>query len=141
MIFLLIVLIAIVAIYFTFFFSYKCEDIACFQAHQEKCSKTEFINDDKAITWAYKINGKKDGKCEINVEILQIKEGSLDKKVLEGKSMNCYLPIGSKSFPEKDISVCHGLLKEEFQDIMLKNAHKYIVENIGEINAELNKVV
>jgi len=129
------------AIYFTFFFSYKCEDISCFRAHQEKCSRTEFINDLSDTTWNYKIHGKEGGSCEIEVEILQIKEGTNDKVRLEGQSMKCYLPLTEISSPESDLQRCHGLLKEELQEIMIKNAHKYIVDNIGDISEELNKAV
>ncbi len=127
--------------YFTFFFSYKCSDISCFQAHQEKCVRTEFLNDAEDTTWFYKIEGKENQKCKINAEILQVKEGSLDKIKLEGTSMDCYLQIGDISLPESDLTKCHGRLKEELQEIIIENAHKYIIENIGKINPELNKTI
>ncbi|MAG78891.1 hypothetical protein CMI40_00765 [Candidatus Pacearchaeota archaeon] len=141
---ILIILMLVVlsgVIYFTFFFSYDCDDLACFQSHQEKCTKTEFLNDADDTTWLYNIKGKENGKCKINVEVLQIKTGALDKMKLEGTSMDCYLTIGDISSPEVDLKKCHGILKEEFQDIMIKNAHKYIIDNIGEINEELDKTI
>jgi len=57
---ILILVVLLGAIYFTFFFYYSCDDkdIACFKAHQEKCSKTKFLNDNEDALWNYKIKGK-----------------------------------------------------------------------------------
>jgi hypothetical protein len=55
--------------------------------------------------------------------------------------MDCYLQIGDISLPESDLTKCHGRLKEELQEIIIENAHRYIIENIGEINKELNKTI
>lgn len=138
MVLILIVLIA--AIYFTFFFYYKCDDAACFKAHQEKCSKTKFLNNIENAEWQYKINGKKDGKCEISVKINQVNKGDVDKLTLEGKSMICLLPVGDINSPEGDISNCHGELKEEMQWLIIQKLHNYIVTNLGEIGVELNNI-
>ena len=137
--FVLLIVVFITGIYFTFLFSYKCEDIGCFQAYQEKCRRTKFIDDTKETTWLYHILGKEKGMCEIEVEVLRVKEGTPDMTVFEGKSMKCYLPLGDTSSPNEDISQCHGILKEEIQDMMIKKLHSYVINNIGEISAELNK--
>jgi len=136
-----VLLVLLVATYFTFFFSYTCKDLACFQAHQEKCAKTKFIKDNEEMTWEYNIIGKSNTQCEIEVKIEKIKKGALDKKILEGKSMTCYLPLGDIDSPEEKISLCHGLLKEELQGLMIQKLHEYVVENIGEISEELKKVI
>ncbi len=138
--FVLILIVLAVAVYFTFFFYYKCDDVACFRAHQEKCSKTKFLSNAEYADWGYKINGKKDEKCEINVEIVKIRQGNVDKLALEGKSMNCLLPLGSINPPENDISKCHGDLKEEMQNLIIQKLHSYILDNLGEIGAELNNI-
>jgi len=129
------------AIYFTFFFHYKCKDLSCFRSYQEKCSKAEFVNDGERTTWFYQISGKSKDICSIKVQILKIKEGSIDQSVLEGESMDCYLLVGDITTPESDLKRCHGLLKENLQEIMIKNAHKYIAENIGTINKEINSTI
>lgn len=136
-----IIIILVIAIYFTFFFSYTCEDIACFRAHQEKCKRTTYINDATDATWFYKILGEENKACEIRVEVLRIKTGDPDRKVLEEKSMNCYLPLGDTSLPEGDIENCHGLLKEELQKSMIDKLNLYIIENIGDISEELKELV
>jgi len=141
---LLIILILAVlgaAIYFTFFFTYTCDDLACFKSHQEKCSRTKYINDAEETTWLYEIKGKEDGKCEINVKVLQIKSGTIDRKNLQGKSMDCLLVFGNINSPEADISKCHGLLKEELQGLIINKLHAYVVENVGEIGGELQGII
>ena len=141
--FLAILLILAVAIYFTFFFYYKCpqSDLACYLGHQEKCAKTKFINDQVGVTWSYKITGKSSGNCNVDVKILKIKEGSPKLVSLEEKDMICFVPIGSRKMPEEDLKKCHGLLKEEIQDIMIRDAHNYIISNMGQISEELKKPV
>jgi hypothetical protein len=136
-IFFAIILIFIGAIYFTFFFTYSCDNLACFKAHQRECSKTHFINQEEETVWDYKIIGEENKACKIEIEVLQVKQGETSRKRLENKMMTCYLPIGDDSVPEADISVCHGILKEELQAIIIEKLHLYVVENIGEISSEL----
>jgi len=89
----------------------------------------------------YKIKGMEDGKCKVDVKVLQVKEGSLDKTALEGYSMLCYLGKGDTTLPESDLTRCHGLLKEKIQEIMIQNAHAQIIKNLGQIAPELEKVL
>jgi hypothetical protein len=135
-----VILILIGAVYFTFFFTYSCDSLACFQAHQRECSRTHFINQESDTVWDYKIVGEENKACQIEVKVLQVKQGETDRKKLEGESMTCYLPFGSDKSPESDISVCHGLLKEELQGMIIEKLHLYVVENIGEIGNELTSV-
>jgi len=142
---IIILIIAALAatIYFTFFFYYKCpnNDVACYLAHQEKCARTKFINDKEESTLSYKIKGKNSGNCEIDVTVLSVKQGSAEKISLENKNMICSLLIGSRRYPEEDLSKCHGILKEELQGIMLQNAHAYIINNVGIVGEELNNIL
>ncbi len=131
----------LVAVYFTFFFYYRCDDLGCYRGHQEKCARTKFLNEDADALWQYRIDGKKSGQCVVNVEIVRLKEGTIDKSVLEGKSMNCYLELESIVNPEQDLSLCHGALKEEMQNLIIQKLHKYVLENVGNISSELNKAV
>jgi hypothetical protein len=133
----LIIIVTVIAVYFTFIFAYTCNDITCFKSHQEKCVKTDFINDVPDTTWRYHINGKEEGKCEIEVEIVRIKDGTLDKKRLEGKSMTCLIPLGSTISPESDTTKCSGELKEELQSLIIQKLHQYILDNLGEIDEGL----
>ena len=133
--------ILIVAGYFLFFYFPECDDLSCFFSNQAKCSRAVYINDGKSITFEYKILGKKDGLCEIEVTALLVKEGTSEKEALKGDSMKCYKNPDDLSYPEADLSKCHGRLKEQIQEIMIKRAHAEILKNLGEISPEVNKVI
>jgi hypothetical protein len=137
---ILIILIG-VAVYFTFFFAYTCNDLSCFQAHQKQCARTEFVKDSTEITWKYFIKGKEDGRCVVNAEVLRIKTGTVENIQLVGKDMDCYLPLGSTAAPESDISRCHGILKEDMQNMIIQKLHAYILDNLGEISEGLEQVI
>lgn len=137
---ILIVLVLVVlvgAIYFTFFYAYSCDDKACFMAHQEECSRTKYTNEDDDAVWKYHIKGKEGNNCVVNVKLERVKEGNLDLVKLQGKEMDCSLPLGITSSPEADISRCHGLLKEGMQDLIINNLYAYILDNVGEIDEGL----
>jgi len=136
-----LVILIIIAVYFTFFFSYTCGDLSCFQAHQKQCARTSFIKDNEEITWKYFIKGQESGRCVVNAEVLKVKTGAVENTQLVGKDMDCSLPLESTVAPESDISRCHGLLKEEMQSMIIQKLHAYILDNLGEIGAELEKVI
>jgi hypothetical protein len=53
--------------------------------------------------------------------------------------MTCYYPLGTAAYAEKDLSKCHGLLKEELQTIIINKLHAYILENLGKVEEGLEK--
>jgi hypothetical protein len=130
-----------VTIYFSFIFQYTCDSSACFREHQIKCTRTVFVSDGDEVVWQYRILEKEKGNCLVEAKILQIKAGTLDKQTLEKKAMICSVPLGDGRAPESDLKECHGLLKEEIQEIMIKNAHAQILANIGEIDDALDDIV
>lgn len=136
-----IIIVAAFAVYFTFFYSRICDNQACFNNALEKCSKKSYVNDGKEAVWIYTIKGKSSEECVVDIRLDQVKEGNVNLASLEGKEMTCYVPLGIVVSPEKDLKKCHGLLKEEMQDMIINNLHSYIVKNIGEVSEELNKVV
>jgi len=138
---IIIIIVAIVAAYFTFFYTKKCEDINCFNSALSECEKTSIINDEEDATWFYEIKGKESGECKVYVELLRLKEGTIDIIKLEGKGMDCYLPLGEVSAPQSNLAKCHGLLREEMQEVVIKKLHVYITDNLGQIGEELNKAL
>jgi hypothetical protein len=135
----LIIISLALAVYFGNFFYSNCQTFECFQSHEFNCDKAQFIRDTDTTTWLYKIEGEKDSKCEIEVTVLAVKEGNIDRNSLEDKSMTCSLSLETKVLPESDISKCHGILKEEIQQIMIKNAHAQILANLNKLSEELTK--
>jgi len=117
-------------IYFNWIFSYNCKSLECFKAHQEKCSRAIYILDSEISTMEYFVVGKSDGLCEIKIKNLQVKEGSIENKNLEGKSMNCFIEIGNTNNPETNLKDCHGDFKEQLQELIIKNMHTQIVKNL-----------
>jgi hypothetical protein len=51
--------------------------------------------------------------------------------------MICSLERGVVIAPESSLDDCAGELKEGLQDLVISRLHKYIVQNIGKINADL----
>ena len=79
----LIVIFALVLVYFTFFYFSKCSDESCFKSSLSICKKAVFLSEAEDASWFYQINGKSNGECEVEVKILQLKKGSLDIEKLQ----------------------------------------------------------
>lgn len=137
MIWVVFIIIFLSAVYLTFFYTYKCKDIACWEYKMQKCSKASYFNDAKEIAWSYKIKGKQNGDCLINVRVYEVKHGLTSSLPLEGKDMDCLLPLGTITPPESNPLLCHGILKEEMQNLIIQKLHQYIVQNVGQIGKEL----
>tara|TARA_Y100000310_G_scaffold118516_1_gene117396 strand:+ start:5758 stop:6234 length:477 start_codon:yes stop_codon:yes gene_type:complete len=136
---IIIIAVILVSLYFiwNWFFAYAgCDSWVCFNDRLESCSKTEFIGGDEMI-FEYIIQGKKRDLCEIDVELLQGNLNNQDSLKLEGHKMECMLPYGAVIIPESDIGNCHGLLKEGLQDLIIRDLHATIVQNLGRINLEV----
>ena len=138
---LIIILIAIIASYLTFFRPKACSDIDCFNSAMVDCKKVSYTDESKEAFWKYVIKGRKKDDCEVEVKLLQLKEGTVDLIDLENKEMICELPLGTVGNPKNYLNRCHGLLKEEMQEVIIKNLHKYIVENLGELREGLDQVI
>jgi hypothetical protein len=139
---LIIVLIGlIISAYYIYFFMTKCSNQECFYNSLVSCRKTLYVNDNTDMIMQYRIEGKTGSKCQVNVDLLQVKRGSAELVSLEGKGMICYTDLGVIIDPEKNLKNCHGVLKEEIQNIIIQRMHSQIVENIGKISEETTKVI
>lgn len=135
----LILIFLVITAYFAFFYAKRCKDIECFNSMLSKCKKAEFLNQKEDSTWLYSIKGTNKDKCVVSVKNTWIK---LDEaKSVQGKSMACYMFKSVVTDPESDLNECHGLLKEALQDIIIERMHTYIVQNIGQISASLEKPI
>lgn len=92
------------------------------------------------MTLKYTILGRDKNSCIVNVKLLDAALPQKDLNKIQNKNMNCNLPYQVLMIPESDISLCHGELKEAFQDLIINKLHTYIVKNLGEINSDLLKV-
>lgn len=136
-----VLVIAAAAIYINFFFTQSCQNFECFMIKMQNCNKGyTYFNDDKQATWQYRIDGTNNGLCAINVKMVNAKEGDLNLNSLIGFDMECSYALGYSNYPEKDLSKCHGRLKEELQGIIIQKLHAYIIENLGKIQTGLENV-
>jgi len=126
---------------FLVFYNKQCKDESCFNSYLEKCTKADYTKDTVDSIWQYQILGKQAGKCAVNVKMLVAKEGNVDIKNLEGKEMVCYTELGLIKDPRADLKNCHGILKEEMQELIIQKMHNYIVTNVGKISEELQKII
>jgi len=133
----LVVLAVIIYMVWFFFFSYaSCSTWDCFNNKLEKCDRVKFIGGDEMI-FEYSVRGKSGDSCKVGVELLQGELNNQDSIVMEGKDMVCSLPRGVIMIPESNIGYCHGLLKEGLQDLVIKELHATLVQNLGRLNLEL----
>jgi len=135
LIFVIVVILGLVV--FRAVFGYEdCESKTCFDSNLESCDRARFAAGDDMI-FEYTIMGKSGGDCEVDVELLQGELNNADSRKLEGKVMTCMLPLGVVVNPDSDIGICHGLLKEGLQDLVIDKLHTYLVQNLGKLNLEM----
>ncbi len=131
----------IVIIYFLFFYSIKCENFDCFKKSLSRCQKTFYVREDANAIWSYEIrNSLENDICKVKVTLLNLKQGDISIEKIQGKSMTCRVFKNSNIFPEEDISLCTGILKEEIQEIIIQKTHNYLVKNLGEIQKEFEVI-
>jgi hypothetical protein len=122
------------------FFNYEdCRSGDCFNENLKNCDKARFVSGDDMI-FEYIIKGKSGGDCEVSVKLLQGELKNAESLKLEDQVMICSLPLGAVVAPESDIDVCHGILKEGLQDLIIKKLHTYLVQNLGRLNLELTDI-
>lgn len=114
-----------------------CESFTCFQDKMSACERGSFINEEPQASWRYTIQGTRDDQCQIEVTLLQAKEGPLQLREFEGHSMTCGFAQGLVTYPDKDLSVCHGLLKEDLQGVIIEKLHAYLLENLLNVQEAL----
>jgi hypothetical protein len=129
------------AVHATFVHAPRCQNFECYEDYMKQCQKAQYLNDGEEATWRYEILGMESGACVVRVTLLQPKAGELGIDKLSGYGMECGFPQGVVAYPEKDLGSCHGRLKEEMQEIIIKKLHTYIIDNIGEIDDTLQLLI
>ncbi len=131
---MVIILLIIFVFWMLIFKTKNCNDESCYADAISSCKKVSFNKEDAQAVWRYTILGDIGGDvCKIRVELLRMKEGTIDAEVLQGKGMICNVMKSDYQNPEKDMKLCSGPLKEELQDIIIQRMHNYILKNLGEV--------
>ena len=81
-------------------------------------------------------------KIQINLERTSVGTEFENKILLEGKSMECFIPksrLFEVNFNEIEnlLGYCSGPLKEGIYEIMIKKMYGVIISNLGDILGEL----
>lgn len=139
---IVVVAIAVVLIaYLNFVYSPECQNYECWQKYMSRCSKATFVNEEPEASWGYEVSGASGKQCLVNVKLLLAKKGDLGISDIVGSEMTCTFPLGTSAYAEKDLSKCHGLLKEELQTIIINKLHVYLLENLGQIEEGLQQAL
>ena len=135
LLFIILVILAVL-VWMNFFYLRKCDSQMCFDSALRNCKRAQFVKQGN-MTFNYLILGQRGGECKVHVRVLETNLGEAENPKLVGKSMFCWVPVGVVAAPESQIDNCHGVLKEELQDMIIQNLHRQIVQNFGEINTDL----
>ena len=135
------VIVVAIAVYLTFYTAPVCGTYDCFKIHMTECSKVTYVSEQPEASWGYSVVAKQDTSCQIEVTLLQAKKGDLGIDKLNGETMICSYPVGVSAYPEKNLDVCSGRLKEDLQSLLIKKLYSYILDNLGQFNKSLNSVI
>ena len=140
---LVIILIAIAAIYF-FSRPKDCgTDDNCFNSYAAGCSKAKVNTISSQNNYNYEVLGKKRDNCIIEVTLTKVSDTQPAdmKQALEGRSMKCAIPRSTlETTPVNNIDslndYCTGPLKEAILQLTLDKMYDLIVKNLGPLSAE-----
>jgi hypothetical protein len=141
MLIIVFVISALLFVYLNFVYAPNCQNYECWQKYMTTCQKASFINEQTEASWGYEIKGKTDNQCNIEVTLLLAKKGELGISEIVGDKMICSYDIGTATYAEKDLSACHGLLKEELQTLIINKLHAYILEHLGQVAEGIEKAI
>jgi len=138
---ILIIGLIVFSSYFLFFYAKPVSNSQEFVDAMAHCKRVSWVREDVQATWLYAIKGNAEGDaCKVEVQLLKMKEGTIDSEKLQGKKMICATLKSETRFPEEDISKCEGELKRELQDIIIQRMHNYLLKNVGEIKQEFESL-
>ena len=133
---ILAIIAGVIALYQTFL-PVNCGEFECFVDSMKKCSPAKYVNEGEDASWLYQIQGIDDNNCAIMVTLLNAKKGDVGLREFEGDSMTCFYEKGYIAYPERNIGTCHGVLKEDLQNLVIEKLYNYVVTNLKDIRDEL----
>ena len=137
----LTIVVFVTALYFTYT-PEECGSFECFQEKMSRCDWANYINEEPEASWRYDVLGPtEEGDCEVKVTLLAAKMGDLSIGDFQGNYMSCFYPLGTSAYPDKDLSLCHGRLKEDLQGRIITKLHEYFLDNLIEVEAEYREAI
>lgn len=148
---LILIVIVILILTSIFYFSLhikNCKTSGCFEAAALKCKKAIIkVREANNSISQYTIKGEKKGNCILNIKLEKI--GSLSQEMqqkFEGKEMLCEIPKNEFSRMKiedmgSNLDYCHGPLKEEIYDVVIKKLYNLVVRDMSSILEEVERVI
>ncbi len=136
------------AYYLGFTREYCAKDQDCFLEKAATCSPAEVYVSRSNNIYHYQIYPSLKNTCRLKVTFERAQEGTSPEHIqlLEGKSMNCFIPKDNLRSVnpiemENIMDYCSGPLKEGLYELIIKRMYELIVINIGEIAEEAQSVM
>ena len=137
----------ILSIFYLIFNTKNCENVGCFEAAAVKCKKATIdIKEGDSIS-QYTIKGDKKNNCILQIKIKEMSALSQEiKQKFEGKSMLCEIPKNEFSRMKiedmgSNLDLCHGPLKEEMYDVVIKKLYNLVVRDMSSILEEVERTL
>jgi len=138
---ILVVALVVFSSYFLYFYISPVSSGQEFINAMADCKRVSWVREDIQANWIYTILGNAKGDaCNVEVQLLKIKEGTIDNEKLQGKKMTCIILKNEIKLPEKDLFQCSGILKEELQVLIIEKMHDYLLKNLIEANEGLEGI-
>ena len=125
-------------------FKTQCKNETCFQDAAALCSPKIYDKSVNNNIYKYTISRSFGEMCKIQISLQKTSIGTEfeNKQLIEGKSMECYIPkskLLEVNFNEIEnlLGYCSGPLKEGIYEILIKKMYGVIISNLGDILGEL----
>ena len=126
----------------------NCDTEECFTNALQRCGTAKYLKLENYNYYRWVIDGKDDGKCDVNVQLIKMASGTPVDKVLlfEGKEMSCKIPLDilentENVKVENILNYCTGPLKEAIYQSIIERLYTVIVYNLGSAIKELDRTI
>ena len=146
---LIVILILIFASILYFIFRTKeCKTTGCFEEAAIRCEKASIkVREVNGSISRYTIKGEEKDNCILHIKLEKV--GSLSEEMtkrFEGKDMTCSIPKNEFSRMKleemgADLDYCHGPLKEEIYDVVIKKLYNLVVRDMYSVLEEVKRVI
>ncbi len=141
------ILIILSLVYFIFT-PKDCKTSGCFETAALKCDKASIkVRESNGSISQYTIKGGERNNCLLHIKLEKIGSSSQEmQNRFEGKDMLCKIPKNEFSRMKleemgSNLDYCHGPLKEEIYDVIIKKLYNLVVRDMSSILQEVERVL
>ncbi len=147
-IFPLLFILLILTIIFFIYHKQECTSKDCFNINLQNCKPSYLFALEENNLYSYTIYRSFGSYCNVEIKLERMATGTNKEYIdlLEGKSMTCKIPKDSLFNLKIDkidtlLTYCSGQLKEALYEVIIKKLYGSIIQQMGSIMDEINKVV